>query len=65
MMPIEYAIDNKNYWIGLTPLTALIYISVEPAVTQNCVASDFCSINIQLIRSSFGKEIHTTYKSIL
>ena len=25
--------------IGLTPLIALIYISVEPAVTQNCVAS--------------------------
>ena len=25
--------------IGLTPLIALIYTSVEPAVTQNCVAS--------------------------
>jgi hypothetical protein len=25
--------------IGLTPLIALIYVSVEPAVTQNCVAS--------------------------
>ena len=25
--------------IGLTPLIALIYISVEPAVSQNCVAS--------------------------
>ena len=25
--------------IGLTPSIALIYISVEPAVTQNCVAS--------------------------
>ena len=26
-------------YIGLTPLIALIYVSVEPAVTQNCVAS--------------------------
>ena len=28
---------KKN--IGLTPLIALIWISVESAVTQNCVAS--------------------------
>ena len=28
---------EKDSFIGLTPSFALIYISVEPAVTQNCV----------------------------
>ena len=28
---------GKTKSIGLTPLIALIYISVDPAVTQNCV----------------------------
>ena len=29
----------KSLVIGLNPSIALIWISVEPAVTQNCVAS--------------------------
>ena len=32
-------IQLQSAGIDLTPLIALIYISVEPAVTQNCVAS--------------------------
>ena len=44
MLPIQMKkTENPNtfktFGIGLTPLIALIYISMEPAVAQNCVAS--------------------------
>ena len=30
---------SKQNYIGLIPLIALIWINVEPAMTQNCVGS--------------------------
>ena len=50
--------EHDSNLIGLTPSFALIYISVEPAVTQNCVpllqTKKFFlneSINIKTIRA--------------
>ena len=57
-----------NPLIGLTPLIALIYISVEPAVTQNCVPllqtkvmySYITILSVFLIMGTFGeKYVHS------